>query len=130
MEKLFKLYPRIKTKIEGNIVRADYLSYVSAVICFLLAGTVFATGRTPLGDTIWITLTAILMVSGIIIAVVGCSQRPKETMLPSSKPATAPIPASPPPPAATTSAPPEEPEKTQEETKPEKKVVRKRRKKA
>ena len=115
-------------------MRLDYISYVVAVICFLFAAVVFATTQAPLGDTIWITLTVILAILGIILAGVGYSQRPKKTMLPpptppSATPTTsttsAPTPASVP----TTTAPMEETKKTEEEIKSEKKPVRKRRRK-
>jgi len=139
----------IESNIEGNIVRLDYLSYVVAVICFLLAAIIFAVTPTYIPDTtIVYTLTVVLAILGLILAGVGYSQKPKETTsqpmraepefipaepapsVPPNKPVPAtlePIPA--PTPTPTTTAPPEE-TRPQEEIKPEKKAVRKRRKKA
>ena len=135
MENYLSYIPKIMTIIEGNIMRLDYISYVVAVICFLLAAIVFAITPAYISDTtIVYTLTGVLAVLGLILAGVGYSQRPKKTMLPpptppSATPTTsttsAPTPASVP----TTTAPMEETKKTEEEIKSEKKPVRKRRRK-
>jgi len=137
IEKLFKLYSRIMTIKEGNIVRLDYLSYVVAVICLLFAVIVFALNPTY-PDTTMVAITVILAILGFILVGVGYSQRPKETILPPSTPQPVPVTLVAPPPkseSTPTTTPtiatlPEEPQKPQEETKLEKRAVRKRRKKA
>lgn len=138
-------------------MRSDYLSYVVAVICFLLAGIVFATtfavNPAYLEDTIGTVLTAVLAFLGIILVGIGYSQRPKKVTSTPPEPTSAPatqvqqarqveaetqefVPAKPvpkpepepmPAPTSTTTATPYTVTPSEE---PEKKAVRRRRKKA
>jgi len=140
-------------------VRSDYISYLTAIVCFLLAIVVFATTQTYLDGMIRTALTGILAILGLIMIAVGYSQRPKEIMLHEAtqpqekkvsmalaepakyeiplktepiKPAPEPAPEPIQEPAMPTTVPesPVESVQMQEEEKPAKKTARRRRKKA
>jgi outer membrane biosynthesis protein TonB len=58
-------------------MRSDYILYVVAVICFIIAG-VFVAGAIPLGTSeMNLTVTAIFFILGIIFAVGGYALRSK-----------------------------------------------------
>src|SRR3990170_5143330 len=78
VRKLFKLFPlTIKGQNERkNKMRSDYVLYVIAVICFIIAG-VFVAGTIPLEATMSLAATAVFFILGIIFAVGGYALRPK-----------------------------------------------------
>jgi outer membrane biosynthesis protein TonB len=59
-----------------NKMRSDYVLYVIAVICFIIAG-VFVAGTIPLEATMSLAATAVFFILGIIFAVGGYALRPK-----------------------------------------------------
>jgi hypothetical protein len=78
VRKLFKLFPStIKGQNERkNKMRSDYVLYVIAVICFIIAG-VFVAGTIPLEATMSLAATVVFFILGIIFAVGGYALRPK-----------------------------------------------------
>lgn len=114
-------------------MRSDYLSYITAIICFLLAAIAFVItfAITPafLDLIIGAALTAVLLILGIILVGFGYTQRPKETAPPSTQVQQAHQVQQVTVQATPTTTLPEEPKKPQEESKPEAGPVRKRRKK-
>jgi hypothetical protein len=57
-------------------MRSDYVLYVVAVICFIIAG-VFIAGAIQLEATMSLAVTAVFFILGIIFAVGGYALRPK-----------------------------------------------------
>jgi hypothetical protein len=57
-------------------MRSDYVLYVVAVICFIIAG-VFIAGAIQLEATMSLVVTAVFFILGIIFAVGGYSLRPR-----------------------------------------------------
>ncbi|MFQ6063974.1 MAG: helix-hairpin-helix domain-containing protein [Candidatus Bathyarchaeia archaeon] len=90
-------------------MRSDYILYVFAVICFILAVVVFA-GYPPMGD-INLVATAVLAILGMILVGAGYLIRPEETTL---APPTPPAPKPPP----KISAPPQIPQPKKAVTSP------------
>jgi hypothetical protein len=71
-------------------MRSDYVLYVVAVICFIIAG-VFVAGAVQLATTdLDLAATAVFFILGLIFAVGGYASRPKVAapMPPISKPTT------------------------------------------
>ncbi len=66
-------------------MRSDYTLYVVAIICFIIAATVYVVDLGLTGDIRMVT-TGVLAILGIISALAGYLVRPEEIIPPPSQP--------------------------------------------